>query len=152
MKFIIATLTTFAVTATGIVPALAVDDPLAPAADRARVPHVWEMTVNTTGKVFDQTTRWEPEYLALDEVTESQVMATLDKLRSEGRTIVIVAHRLSTVARCDLVARLDHGRIVACGPTAEASLIGRDVRLSGAAVRPRAYRLTLGDHSEARLP
>lgn len=34
----------------------------------------------------------------------------------------------------------------------EGSLIGRDVRLSGAESRPRAYRLILGDHSEARLP
>lgn len=34
----------------------------------------------------------------------------------------------------------------------EGSLIGRDVRLSGAAQRPRAYRLVLGDHSEAALP
>lgn len=34
----------------------------------------------------------------------------------------------------------------------EGSLIGRDVRLTGAAQRPRAYRLMLGDHSEAALP
>jgi glucose-1-phosphate thymidylyltransferase len=34
----------------------------------------------------------------------------------------------------------------------EGSLIGRDVRLTGAAQRPRAYRLVLGDHSEAALP
>jgi glucose-1-phosphate thymidylyltransferase len=34
----------------------------------------------------------------------------------------------------------------------EGSLIGRDVRLTGAAQRPRAYRLVLGDHSEASLP
>jgi glucose-1-phosphate thymidylyltransferase len=34
----------------------------------------------------------------------------------------------------------------------EGSLIGRDVRLCGAESRPRAYRLVLGDHSEARLP
>jgi hypothetical protein len=26
------------------------------------------------------------------------------------------------------------------------------VQLRGAAVRPRSYRLVLGDHSEARLP
>ncbi len=34
----------------------------------------------------------------------------------------------------------------------EGSLIGRDVTLRGAARRPRAYRLVLGDHSEAQLP
>ncbi len=34
----------------------------------------------------------------------------------------------------------------------EGSLIGRDVRLVRAGERPRAYRLVLGDHSEASLP
>jgi len=34
----------------------------------------------------------------------------------------------------------------------EGSLIGRNVTLLGAVQRPRAYRLTLGDHSEAHLP
>ncbi len=34
----------------------------------------------------------------------------------------------------------------------EGSLIGRDVRLCGVERRPRAYRLVLGDHSEAQLP
>lgn len=34
----------------------------------------------------------------------------------------------------------------------EGSLIGRDVKLNGGQTRPRAYRLVLGDHSEAQLP
>lgn len=55
----------------GFVPALAVADPLAPAAARARVPHVWEIAANTTGKTFDETTRWTPEYVALDEVSDT---------------------------------------------------------------------------------
>lgn len=53
---------------------------------------------------------------ALDDVTEAAVIASLDALRGEGRTIVIVAHRLSTIRHCDLVARLDHGRLVQFGP------------------------------------
>ncbi len=55
----------------GIVPALAVADPLAPATEAARVPHVWEIAANTTGKTFDEITRWQPEYLALDEVADT---------------------------------------------------------------------------------
>lgn len=55
----------------GFVPALAINDPLAPAAARARVPHVWEIAANTTGKTFDETTRWTPEYLALDEISDT---------------------------------------------------------------------------------
>ncbi|MDB6151407.1 MAG: hypothetical protein JWQ44_2855 [Chthoniobacter sp.] len=55
----------------GFVPALDITDALAPAAARARVPHVWEMPIKPTGKTFDETTRWEPAYLALDEVADS---------------------------------------------------------------------------------
>jgi hypothetical protein len=55
----------------GFVPALAVNDPLAPAAARACVPHVWEIAANTTGRIFDETTHWTPEYLALDEVSDT---------------------------------------------------------------------------------
>jgi glucose-1-phosphate thymidylyltransferase len=47
---------------------------------------------------------------------------------------------------------LERTEIVAVPGRIEGSLIGRDVRLSGAETRPRSYRLVLGDHSEATLP
>ena len=53
----------------GFIPALPSTDPLEPAAARARVPHVWEMTVNTTSTKVDE--RGAPEYLALDEVVDT---------------------------------------------------------------------------------
>lgn len=53
---------------------------------------------------------------ALDSETEKAVMDALERLRAEGRTIVIVAHRRSTVRHCDLVARLDRGRVAEFGP------------------------------------
>jgi ATP-binding cassette subfamily B protein len=53
---------------------------------------------------------------ALDELTEAAVIAALQELRGEGRTVIIVAHRQSTIRHCDLVARLDHGRLVEFGP------------------------------------
>ena len=56
---------------------------------------------------------------ALDDATETAVIASLATLRSEGRTIIIVAHRLSTIRQCNLVARLDHGRVVQFGPFEE---------------------------------
>ena len=55
----------------GIVPAFPSSDPLEPATARARVPHVWEMTVNTTGDPVDDTNPWRPEYLAADEMRDT---------------------------------------------------------------------------------
>jgi ATP-binding cassette subfamily B protein len=62
---------------------------------------------------------------ALDEETERAVMAALEDLRREGRTIIIVAHRESTIRNCDFVARLDHGRIVDHRSATGTDLIGR---------------------------
>jgi ATP-binding cassette, subfamily B, bacterial PglK len=51
---------------------------------------------------------------ALDDATERSVMAAIDRLDPD-LTILMIAHRLSTVARCDRVVRLEGGRIVAEG-------------------------------------
>jgi ABC-type multidrug transport system fused ATPase/permease subunit len=53
---------------------------------------------------------------ALDDLTERAVVEALEGLRCEGRTILIVAHRQSTIRQCDLIARLDHGRLVEVAP------------------------------------
>ncbi|MFJ5260156.1 ABC transporter ATP-binding protein [Streptomyces sp. NPDC088387] len=53
----------------------------------------------------------------LDTVTEAEVTEALTT-RLHGRTRLIVAHRAATAARCDLVAWLDGGRIVALAPHA----------------------------------
>jgi ABC-type multidrug transport system fused ATPase/permease subunit len=53
---------------------------------------------------------------ALDEVTEAAVMRSLEELRAKsGRTLILIAHRLSTVAKCEIVARLQEGRLVELG-------------------------------------
>ena len=51
---------------------------------------------------------------ALDNRTESYVMKTLERLK-EGRTFVMIAHRLSTVSQCDRLYFLKDGRIDAIG-------------------------------------
>jgi ATP-binding cassette subfamily B protein/subfamily B ATP-binding cassette protein MsbA len=51
---------------------------------------------------------------ALDVETEARVMAGLGKLMA-GRTTFVIAHRLSTVRRADLVLVLEQGRIVESG-------------------------------------
>jgi ABC-type multidrug transport system fused ATPase/permease subunit len=52
---------------------------------------------------------------ALDDATEAAVLAALDELHGEGRTIVVIAHRMSTVARCDPIFVLDDGQLVQSG-------------------------------------
>jgi ATP-binding cassette subfamily C protein len=51
---------------------------------------------------------------ALDSATESELMEALENA-SHDRTVIIVAHRLSTVQRADRIAFLDQGRIVDVG-------------------------------------
>jgi ATP-binding cassette, subfamily B, bacterial len=62
-----------------------------------------------------------PEFLFLDEATsaldannESTVMANLRQFAA-GRTVVVIAHRLSTVRDADKIVVMDQGRIVEIG-------------------------------------
>jgi ATP-binding cassette subfamily B protein len=66
----------------------------------------------------------DPALLILDEATsnldaasEARITDALQRLRS-GRTTIIIAHRLSTVAQADQIAVVEDGRIVESGPPA----------------------------------
>jgi ATP-binding cassette, subfamily B, bacterial PglK len=54
--------------------------------------------------IFDEATS------ALDNETEQEITKSIENL-SHKKTIIIVAHRLSTLAKCDLVYKLDKGNI-----------------------------------------
>jgi len=55
---------------------------------------------------------------ALDTETEAGVMEAVNALHG-AKTLVIVAHRISTIASCDLVYRLERGRVVKTGSYAD---------------------------------
>ncbi|HET6182498.1 MAG TPA: ABC transporter ATP-binding protein [Acetobacteraceae bacterium] len=54
---------------------------------------------------------------ALDTESERAIQAGLDRLM-EGRTVIAIAHRLSTLGRFDRIIVMRHGRIVDDGPPA----------------------------------
>ncbi len=67
----------------------------------------------------------DPAVLVLDEATssldpgtEALVEGAVDRLL-EGRTVVVIAHRLSTSERADVVGVVDGGELVELGPHAE---------------------------------
>ena len=63
---------------------------------------------DATVLVFDEATN------ALDGLTEQELMATLGSLR--GRyTIILIAHRMTTVRSCDIIFELDNGKISGSG-------------------------------------
>lgn len=71
----------------------------------------------------------DPEYIFLDEATnaldannEKEIMQHLNKFY-RGKTVVVVAHRLSTVRNADNIVVLDNGRIVEEGTHAELAAV-----------------------------
>jgi ATP-binding cassette, subfamily B, bacterial PglK len=58
--------------------------------------------------IFDEATS------ALDNATEQSVMDAIDSLDRE-LTIVLIAHRLTTVRRCDFIVEMERGKVVAQG-------------------------------------
>jgi subfamily B ATP-binding cassette protein MsbA len=55
---------------------------------------------------------------ALDNESEAAIQASLEAV-SAGRTTLVIAHRLSTVERADMIVVMDEGRIVATGTHAD---------------------------------
>ena len=61
---------------------------------------------------FDEATS------ALDSNTETGVMDSINKLKG-NKTIIIVAHRLSTLSNCDMIYKIENGKIVSSGNSKE---------------------------------
>ena len=96
-----------------------------------RLPHGYATELTNNGANLSQGQRQliaiaraavaDPPVMILDEATssidtrtEAIVQAGMDKLM-EGRTVFVIAHRLSTVKNSDVIMVLDHGRIIERG-------------------------------------
>jgi ATP-binding cassette subfamily B protein len=85
----------------------------------------------------------DPRILILDEATSSVDIATEQRIEEAlstllaGRTAFVVAHRLSTIRRADLIVVLEHGRVVEQGSHADLLAAGG------------RYRALYGDWVEA---
>lgn len=62
--------------------------------------------------IFDEATS------ALDDETERAVMAAIEELAGT-RTIIMIAHRLTTLRRADVVHLMEEGRVIASGSLAD---------------------------------
>ena len=80
--------------------------------------------------VFDEATS------ALDNTTERELMEALEGL-SRDLTVLMIAHRLSTVAHCDMIVLLDQGKVLATGTYAE--LMESNEVFSSLAAQARAH-------------
>ena len=75
---------------------------------RQRISIARALILDPSIMIFDEATS------ALDYESESIIMKNLDQI-AQGRTMLMIAHRLSTVRDCDAIIMLDHGRIVEAG-------------------------------------
>jgi ABC-type multidrug transport system fused ATPase/permease subunit len=75
---------------------------------RQRVGIARALYKNASVLIFDEATS------ALDSATEQSVMDAIDGL-DRDMTVLLIAHRLTTVRRCDVVVQLENGRVVSQG-------------------------------------
>ena len=76
--------------------------------ERQRIAIARALLTNPRILIFDEATS------ALDFESEHIIMKNLKQI-SAGRTMIMIAHRLSTVQHCDQISVIDHGRVAEAG-------------------------------------
>jgi ATP-binding cassette, subfamily B, bacterial MsbA len=103
--------------------------------ERQRIAIARALLKNAPILILDEATS------ALDAESESLVQAALSNLMRD-RTVVVIAHRLSTVRRATRIAVLEYGRITAIGAHEDLLTVSRTYQ--------RLYQLQFVDASEAQ--
>lgn len=80
--------------------------------ERQRITIARALLKNAPLLILDEATS------SLDSDSERRVQEALDRLM-QNRTVIVVAHRLSTIQSADRIAVLEHGKLVELGPHAE---------------------------------
>jgi len=101
---------------------------------RQRIAIARALVVNPRILIFDEATS------ALDYESEAAIQANMRSI-SSGRTVVLIAHRLSTLRTADRIITIDEGRIVEDGT--HAALLAAGGRYA------RLWRLQSGEPAEA---
>jgi ABC-type multidrug transport system fused ATPase/permease subunit len=100
---------------------------------RQRVAIARALLMNPRILILDDSTS------SVDTQTEKLLQAALDRLM-EGRTTFVIAHRLSTVRRADMILVMDRGQIVERGR--------HDELLAGGGLYKEIHDLQLVDHAK----
>ena len=101
---------------------------------RQRIAIARALVVNPRILIFDEATS------ALDYESEAAIMANMRRI-CEGRTVVLIAHRLSTLRNADRIVTIEEGRIVEDGT--HAALLAAGGRYA------TLWRLQSGEPAEA---